>query len=165
MRKIILVLATMGLAVLLAAGVALALDTVECTAATSCQGTGDDDVLIGTTSPDVIIPYGGDDTVYAGDDDDEVRHSFGNDLIKGGPGKDTLRGGFGNDTIYGGPGKDLIDCAYKVQRSKGEAYDVAYASSGDTVVDCQTVNWNDPTDPQDPSDPTYPTWPTYVPGG
>ncbi len=137
MRKTILVLTSVALAVLLAGGVALA---------ANIKGTGGNDVLEGTPSRDVLIPFDGDDTVYAGGGSDDVRHSFGDDLIKGGPGNDTLRGGRGNDVIYGGAGRDLIDCAYLETRS-GDTGDTAYYTPGeDTVVDCKTKITPDPTD-------------------
>jgi Ca2+-binding RTX toxin-like protein len=86
--------------------------------AATIQGTEGDDVLTGTESRDVIIPFGGNDV-------------------------DDARGG--NDTIYGGPGRDLIDCAYLETRS-GDSEDTAYANRGeDTVVDCKTVIYPDPT--------------------
>ncbi len=137
MRKTILVLASMALAVLLASGIALA---------ATVKGDGNDNVLAGTPNRDVINPFGGNDTVYAKGGNDDVRHSYGNDKIFGGSGNDTLRGGFDNDEIWGGPGRDLIDCAYLESRDKGEDYDVAHAVLGqDTVVDCKTVVYDDTT--------------------
>jgi Ca2+-binding RTX toxin-like protein len=142
MRKTVLLLATMALPVLLASGVAWAANV---------QGTGGNDVLTGTTSRDVILPFDGNDTVYADPPgstkggNDDVRHSFGDDTIYGGPGNDTLRGGRGTDTIYGGPGKDLIDCAYLETRAD-DTGDTAYADREDTVVDCKDV-YDDPTTP------------------
>jgi Ca2+-binding RTX toxin-like protein len=135
MRKTVLVLASITLAVLLASGVALA---------ANIKGDGDDNVLTGTASRDTINPFGGNDTVYAKGGNDDVRHSYGNDKIFGGWGNDTLRGGFDNDEIWGGPGNDLIDCAYVASRDKGEDYDIAHAVLGqDTVVDCKTVVYDD----------------------
>lgn len=146
-------MATMGLAVLLASGLALAAPkggttttTIYCEVGTSCKGTSGPDIIYGTASADVIIPYAGDDIVYALGGDDEVRHSFGDDKILGGSGNDTLRGGFDNDEIWGGPGDDLIDCAYVKARRKGEAWDTAHATSGDIVVDCLDVVYDDTTD-------------------
>src|SRR5215207_6700304 len=111
MRQTIVLLATLGLAGLLASGLALAapkgkgdttlITRIVCKAGTSCQGTSGPDEIFGTASSDVIIPYAGNDTVYARGGNDEVRHSFGDDHIQGGLGADTLRGGFGNDMIYG----------------------------------------------------------------
>jgi hypothetical protein len=178
MRQTILVLATMGLAVLLASGLALAAPKkgttpppnptapIYCKEGTSCQGTGGPDIIIGTPSADVIIPYDGNDKVYAGSGNDEVRHSFGDDLIKGGPGNDTLRGGRGTDTIYGGVGKDLIDCAWLAMRATDKEDFAWFIKAGtgypseevDTVVDCKTKYEPDPTYYGDESDPTYPYW-------
>jgi Ca2+-binding RTX toxin-like protein len=155
MRKTVLVLTTIALAVLLAGGLALAAprgdDTetiIDCTAgSTSCQGTSGPDIIYGTGSADVIIPYAGNDRVYAGGGNDEVRHSFGEDTIHGGAGDDKLRGGFDHDTIYGNEptttgdasdgADDLIDCAYIASR-KDPGPDVGYGNDadGDTVVDC-----------------------------
>src|SRR5215218_6056580 len=152
MRKTLVVLVSIALAVLLAGGLALAAPkggtattTIYCseTASSSCQGTSGPDIIYGTTSADVIIPYGGDDTVYAMD---------GNDDIEGGLGADTLRGGFGNDIIYGNrpattltgaqsddvgdSSRDLIDCAYLASR-KDSGPDVGYGGDRvDVVVDC-----------------------------
>jgi Ca2+-binding RTX toxin-like protein len=137
MRKTVLLLVSMALAVLLAGGVALAANV---------KGTEYDDVLTGTESRDTIIPFAGNDTVYALGGNDDVRHSFGDDTIYGGAGNDTLRGGRGTDTIYGGPGKDLIDCAYLETRAD-DVGDTAYADNEDTVVDCKDV-YDDPTTPQ-----------------
>jgi Ca2+-binding RTX toxin-like protein len=153
MRKTIVLLATLGLAVILASGLALAapkggttLTRIDCKeGASSCQGTGGPDEIHGTPSTDVIIPYAGDDIVHAYGANDEVRHSFGNDTIYGGEGSDTLRGGFDNDVIWGGLDDDLIDCAYVKPRGKGEAWDTAHATSGDTVVDCLDVVYDDTT--------------------
>ena len=137
MRKTVLVLTSITLAVLLASGVALA---------ANIKGDGDDNVLTGTESRDTINPFGGNDTVYANGGNDDVRHSYGNDKIFGGWGNDTLRGGFDNDEIWGGPGNDLIDCAYVASRDKGEDYDIAHAVLGqDTVVDCKTIVYDDMT--------------------
>ena len=70
MRRTVLVLASITLAVLLASGVALAAN-IKC--------DGNDNVLTGTESRDTINPFGGNDTVYAKGGNDDVRHSYGND--------------------------------------------------------------------------------------
>jgi Ca2+-binding RTX toxin-like protein len=136
-RRTLLLLASMGLAMLLASGLAFA---------ANIKGDGNDNVLTGTSSRDTINPFGGNDRVYALERNDSVRHSYGNDYILGGTGDDTLRGGFDNDHIWGGPGRDLIDCAYLESRDKGEGWDVAHAELGqDTVVDCNEVRYDDNT--------------------
>jgi len=165
MRKTIVLLATLGLAGLLASGLALAapkgkgdmtlITRIDCKAGTSCQGTSGPDEIFGTESSDVIIPYAGNDKVYARGGNDEVRHSFGEDYIEGGLGADTLRGGFDHDRIFGNtpqtppppppPGvvaadtaddaRDLIDCAYLGSR-KDSGPDEGFGELTDTVVDC-----------------------------
>ena len=156
MRKTgLLMLATMGLAALLASGLALAapkggntITYIDCNlvGSTSCQGTSGPDIIYGTESSDVIIPYAGNDKVYARGGDDEVRHSYGDDYIEGGLGADTLRGGFDRDTIYGNKpqtqevdaadnARDLIDCAYIGSR-KDPGPDKGFGERSDTVVDC-----------------------------
>ena len=155
MEKAVLMLVTIALGVLVAGGLALAapkgddskITTIHCTPGASCQGTSGPDIIHGTDSADVIIPYAGKDKVYAGGGNDEVRHSFGDDTIYGGTGADTLRGGFDHDTIYGNEptttgdasdgADDLIDCAYIASR-RDPGPDVGYGNDADddTVVDC-----------------------------
>jgi Ca2+-binding RTX toxin-like protein len=165
MSKSVVVIGSMALAMVLAAGLAFAAPkdginttvttVIDCSDETtsSCQGTSGPDTIYGSTSADVIIPYGGNDFVYAYGGNDEVRHSFGNDHIEGGPGADALRGGFGNDMIYGNrpattltgaqsddvgdSTRDLIDCAFLASR-KDSGPDVGYGGdrNTDVVVDC-----------------------------
>jgi Ca2+-binding RTX toxin-like protein len=88
MRKTLLLLTTMALALLLAAGVALAA-TVTCQVGVACNGTSSGDTITGTTSNDTIKGLGGNDT---------IRALEGIDKINGGPNNDTMNGGPGNDT-------------------------------------------------------------------
>jgi Ca2+-binding RTX toxin-like protein len=88
MRKVLLLLTPMTLALLLAAGVALAA-TVTCKVGVACNGTTSADTITGTTSNDTIKGLGGNDTIKALD---------GIDKINGGPKNDTMNGGPGNDT-------------------------------------------------------------------
>ena len=111
-RRVLLIMATMGLGVLLLSGVALA-DTIE--------GTSGPDDLIGTDSDDVIRASGGADYVsglaapdllYAGAGNDTVVGRDGNDDIYGNTGSDTLYGNHNNDTINssGDRTKDVVKC-------------------------------------------------------
>src|SRR5215213_6344587 len=88
MRKTVLLLTTMSLALLLAGGVALAA-TKQCQVGVLCNGTSSADTITGTTSKDTINGRGGNDTISARD---------GSDLINGGPNNDRMNGGPGNDT-------------------------------------------------------------------
>src|SRR5829696_1935017 len=88
MRKTLLLLTTMALALLVAGGVALAA-TVTCQVGVACNGTSSEDTITGTTSNDTIKGLAGNDTISALD---------GIDKINGGPNNDTMDGGAGNDT-------------------------------------------------------------------
>jgi Ca2+-binding RTX toxin-like protein len=112
-RRVLLIMATMGLGVLLlGGGVALA-DTID--------GTSGSDDLVGTDQEDVIHASGGADYVsglaaadvlYAGAGNDTVVGRAGNDRIYGNSGSDTLFGNESNDTIYsfGDQTSDVVKC-------------------------------------------------------
>src|SRR2546423_9041175 len=63
------------------------------------DGTGKDDVIIGSDGDDTINGKGGDDVICG---------KLGNDSISGGPGNDTIRGDGGDDDLDGGPGHDAV---------------------------------------------------------
>ena len=88
MRKTLLLLTTMALALLVAGGVALAA-TKQCQVGVACDGTSSADTITGTTSNDTIRGLGGNDSISALD---------GIDKINGGPKNDNMNGGPGNDT-------------------------------------------------------------------
>lgn len=80
-------------------------------------GTAGDDLLIGTTGPDVIHAgdgddvvegRGGDDTICGGRGDDVVKGGNGDDIVIGGEHADELIGGAGDDHLVGGPGPDRL---------------------------------------------------------
>src|SRR5215212_10296685 len=64
MRKTLLLLTTMSLALLLAGGVALAA-TVTCQVGVVCKGTSSDDTMTGTNKNDTINGLGGVDSISA----------------------------------------------------------------------------------------------------
>src|SRR5215207_7198266 len=104
MRKAVLFMASMALAVLLVCGVALAAD-IQCPnrAGNLCVGTTGDDTLLGTANSDEIRGGGGADDLFGGS---------GNEAIDGGgtpqPG---ITGGLGPDGLNGGDGDDFIMAA------------------------------------------------------
>jgi Ca2+-binding RTX toxin-like protein len=108
MQRVALVLAGMALVLLLASGVALALNKII--------GTKGSDLLIGTNGPDWLNGKGGNDRLIGREDRDNILGSRGNDVIRGGPGSDSprgpgtwgLHGDIGADVIHGGPGDDLL---------------------------------------------------------
>lgn len=89
-------------------------------------GTNGDDVVLGTSGPDVINTLNGRDVVCArggndivnggrsrdridlGSGNDIGRGNDGNDFIRGGRGRDTIDGNRGTDELAGGPGRDTI---------------------------------------------------------
>ena len=106
-----LLAAAMGLALLVAAGVALAQpfgdqgQGVTKTCQTACKGTTYPDTLVGTNAPNHIQGLGGNESPTFGD---YIPGHGGNDILYGNQGGDRIEGGNGADTIYGGRGKDLL---------------------------------------------------------
>jgi hypothetical protein len=81
------------------------------------EGTGNDDVIVGTEGIDSIRARGGNDLVCGLGGDDNIQGNANVDTIYGGEGDDTINGNNngdflfgdkGNDTIYGGNGGDVI---------------------------------------------------------
>jgi Ca2+-binding RTX toxin-like protein len=92
MRRAILLLALMSVTLVMASGVAWALNKI---------GTDGPDTLSGTDGNDNLLGLGGNDDLFS---------LAGNDNLLGGPGKDekNMVGGAGNDAIQGGKGSDNI---------------------------------------------------------
>ena len=116
MRRAILLLSTVALAMLLASGIAWAVDKT-CQADTDCFGTKEADDLTGSNGNDRIFGLGGpdlirglasDDRISGGSGDDDVRGQGGRDGISGAGGDDELLGGSGFDTILAGNGDDTV---------------------------------------------------------
>ena len=103
MRRVALVLTVMVLALVLASGVALAVDKV---------GTNGPDTLRGTNGPDNLLGLGGDDVLFGLGGRDNLLGGTGNDWVLGGnerrpgEGDKNLLGGSGNDGIIPGTGSD-----------------------------------------------------------
>lgn len=116
-RRLAVLLAAVGFAVLVASGVALAENRVGTDGNDTIRGTGEDDNLLGRGGNDTIYGLGGGDTVggeedddelYGGDGNDRVVGASGSDQISGGEGSDDLAGENGSDTVRGDAGADLI---------------------------------------------------------
>jgi Ca2+-binding RTX toxin-like protein len=138
-RRVALLFSTIGLAVLLVASAAFALD-IECPppiGGAACVGTDDADVLDGTDGLDSIVGLGGNDTIrglgapdrltgdgngatvggddelFGGDGSDHLFGGAGADLLSGEEGADEIAAGFlfddGTDTVEGGPGNDTVN--------------------------------------------------------
>jgi Ca2+-binding RTX toxin-like protein len=120
MKKTVVLLAAMAVAVVVASGVALAATSI---------GTANDEILTGTNQADTIRARGGDDVVLGRE---------GADRLRGGNGEDSLYGGRGADFLYSedifsqsGAYRDLVDC--------GPGDDTASVDFRDRVVDCEEV--------------------------
>ena len=103
MKKTALLLAAMLSAILLASGVALAANQVDCSNNPDalCLGTLGSDEIEGTGARDDIRALAGSDVVNAGG---------GNDLVYGQGGADRLRAGrCSTDRVFGGRGADTIN--------------------------------------------------------
>ena len=134
MRRAILLLALMGVMVIVASGVALAVTKIGTDGPDTLRGTNGADNLLGEGGNDVLFALGGRDNLLGGNGKDWVlggneRRPFGgdknlmggagNDGVVGGTGSDKLLGGEGNDfllgdngsdsAVMGGEGKDLVD--------------------------------------------------------
>jgi Ca2+-binding RTX toxin-like protein len=109
MKRAILLLAAMAVALGLASGMALAATIV---------GTSKDETLVGTAHADTIRAKGGADEVRGRGGPDQLYGNTGRDKIYGGFGKgDRLHGGMGNDRLISedifsqsGAYRDVVDC-------------------------------------------------------
>jgi Ca2+-binding RTX toxin-like protein len=104
MRRTLLLLSTMMLALLLASGVAWAVNMV---------GTNGPDTLRGTNGDDNLIGKGGNDRLFALDGRDNLLGGPGKDLVGTDPtvwrrGDKNLQGGPGNDIVFGARGSDNV---------------------------------------------------------
>src|SRR5215212_6107232 len=124
MRRTILLLATMALTLLMAVGVALAVNKIGTQGRDFLQGTDGADHLVGKGENDRIFSLGGKDNMIGGPGKDWVwgarRRSFHGDLpvhytssggekhLVGGSGNDVLWGGKGSDNAVGNSGNDLL---------------------------------------------------------
>jgi Ca2+-binding RTX toxin-like protein len=142
MRRTILLLAAMVLTLLVASGLALAVNKV---------GSDGPDTLWGTNEADNLVGKGGNDRLFALD---------GRDNLVGGPGKDwvdthptefrsgdkNLEGGAGNDAVFGGKGSDKVvgnegnDWLWDGPIGRDVITDRISAGDGNDVVDV----YNDP---------------------
>src|SRR5215212_9537647 len=105
MRRTILLLATMALTLLVASGVALAVNKI---------GTQGRDFLKGTDGADNLVGKGANDLIFGLAGKDNLLGGSGKDIVLGGtftrslPGNKDLVGGTSNDVVFGGKGSDHV---------------------------------------------------------
>ncbi len=107
MRRTIVAVTGAIAALLMMAGVALALD-IACVSGGNCVGTDNADTMQGTRGFDRMYGRAGNDEMYGDYAEDLMFGESQADTMYGEYGPDTVRGGEGNDTIYGGPAADSL---------------------------------------------------------
>jgi Ca2+-binding RTX toxin-like protein len=114
MRRTILLLATMAVTLLMASGVALAVNNIGTNGPDTLRGTNGADTLVGVGGNDELYALGGRDTLLGGPGKDVVlggneNRAFGSDKnLAAGPGNDVVGGGNGSDNVVGEAGNDLM---------------------------------------------------------
>jgi Ca2+-binding RTX toxin-like protein len=124
------------------------------------DGTGGNDVFIGSPGPDgfsggfgndEIHGGGGDDHLYGGGGDDRIYGDAGNDKVEGANGADTVDGGPGTDQIYGDIGSCSFSCSFDADTllardgerdtvDCGGGADTAQVDAVDVVAFCASVD-------------------------
>jgi Ca2+-binding RTX toxin-like protein len=125
MRRTILLVATMALTLLVASGVALAVNKVGTDGPDTLRGTNGDDNLIGRGGNDRVFGLRGNDNLLGGPGKDVVVggnediHPLGGDKNElGGRGNDWVIGGLGSDDLLGGRGNDYLgNSSFEFQES------------------------------------------------
>ena len=148
MKRVVLLLAAMGVALALGSGVALAAVEIGTDGHDVMKGTEDEDVIHGGGSWDVISGMGDDDVLYGDEGSDSIHGgSFdldeifdgrrmvpdGEDKIFGGDGSDCVWGGSEDDVLYGGAGSDFVG-TYCLDFVMDTGNDTMYAGSGNDHV-------------------------------
>ncbi len=114
MRRLVLLLAAMALALVVASGVALAVNKIGTDGPDTLRGTSRADTLLGKGGNDVLFALGGRDNLLGGEGKDwvlggnERRPSGGDKNLAGGPGNDGVLGGRGPDNVLGEEGNDWV---------------------------------------------------------
>ena len=140
MIRTILLLATIALTVVVAGGVALAVNKVGTQGRDFLKGTDGADHLVGKGDSDRIFGLAGKDSLIGGKGKDvvsggtESRPSGGDKKLIGGPDNDVVFGGKGSDNILGNAGNDLV------LNGPNRSTDKLSAGNGNDVVG----SFNDP---------------------
>ena len=140
MRRLTLLFATMGMALVLSTGVAVAL-TVDCTAGRGCVGTDDPDTLNGSIGNDDMDGRQAADKLFGNDGHDWMQgdayaptdtSTDGNDRVFGGAGFDGVVGYGGDDLLSGGARGDFIDA---IENSDNPGEDTVRSGAGNDFID------------------------------
>ncbi len=137
MRRVALVFTAMALALLMASGVALAVNKIGTNGDDTLRGTDKADNLLGRDGDDKLFGKGGEDNLLggAGKDvlfgGDERRPGGGDKNLDGGDGNDVVLAGRGSDNAVGGDGNDLLIDGNLSESSKD---DLSGGSGNDVIV-------------------------------
>ena len=140
MRRVALTLAAMTLALLLASGVAWAINKIGTDRPDTLRGTNKADNLLGKGGNDKLFGLAGRDNLLGGSGKDMVfggnerRLSGGHKNLVGGSGNDEILGGLDVDNILGEEGNDLVADGPDGDR----ATDTLSAGDGNDVVEVFT---------------------------
>ena len=119
-KRLAVLVATMVTALVLASGVAMAVNKIGTNGPDTLRGTNKADNLLGRGGNDIIYGLGGRDNLLGGTGKDvllggnERRPLGGDKNLVGGPGNDAVLGGRGSDNLVGGEGNDwLVDGEFR----------------------------------------------------
>jgi Ca2+-binding RTX toxin-like protein len=113
MRRTILLVVTMILTLLVASGVAWAVNKIGTNGPDTLRGTNGNDNLLGRGGNDSLFALDGRDTLLGGPGKDWVdthpkEFRRGDKNLQGGPGNDLVAGGRGSDNVLGDTGNDFL---------------------------------------------------------
>jgi len=140
-----LLLASMALTLLVASGLALAVNKVGTQGRDFLKGTDKADNLLGNDANDLIFGLSGDDNLIGGSGKDLV---FGGTYERSLGGSKNVVGGDGNDVVFGGKGSDKVmgeggnDYLFEGAEPGVAKLDNLFAGAGNDAV--WVLNW-DPT--------------------
>ena len=140
MRRLVLLLTVMAVALVVASGVAVAVSKIGTNGPDTLRGTNGNDDLLGKGGNDKLFGLAGRDNLLGGSGKDMVfggnerRLSGGDKNLVGGSGNDEILGGLGLDNILGEEGNDLV-----ADGPDGDlATDTLSAGDGNDVVEVFT---------------------------
>jgi Ca2+-binding RTX toxin-like protein len=113
-RRLAFLLTAIALVLVLASGVALAVDRVGTNGPDTLRGTSGADNLLGKGGNDALFGLAGRDNLLGGEGKDwvlggnEQRPLGGDKNLVGGPGNDGVQSGGGADNVLGGSGNDYV---------------------------------------------------------
>jgi Ca2+-binding RTX toxin-like protein len=137
MRRTVLLLAVMAACLVVASGVALAVNRVGTNGHDVLKGTDGSDNLLGRGGQDDLFGKGGSDNLSGGPGKDNVlgggerRIGGGDKNLDGGSGNDVVNGGQGSDNIVGGDGNDFLIDGNLRELSRDN---LAGGNGGDVIV-------------------------------